>query len=142
MTNLTHYVPNLFTSIFDDLDTSSYIVRPLHGKPLQSSFKVDIKETPVAYNIKAQIPGVQKEDIHISVDGGMVTIQAQIKQHDQKSEDEKIVQSEFYYGTVSRSFQLPEDVDSTGTKANYENGVLHLHLPKKVGDTSKRIHVS
>lgn len=142
MTKLTHYVPNLFTNFFDDLNAPSYIIRPLHGKPLESSFKVDIKETPGEYNIQAQIPGVQKEDIHISVDGGMVTIQAETKQHDQKTEDEKVVQSECYYGTVSRSFQLPADVDQGKTKASYENGILKLTLPKMNGSKPHQIKVT
>ena len=141
MTKLTHYVPNLFTHFFDDLDAPGFLIKPLHGKPLNASFKVDIKETPTEFNIHAQIPGVKKEDIHISVDGGMVTIQAESKQHDQKTVDEKVVQSECYYGTVSRSFQLPADVVSDSAQAIYENGVLNLTLPKKVSSTSQRIAV-
>lgn len=142
MTKLTHYVPNLFTNIFDDFSVPSYIIKPLHGSPLQNSFKVDIKEAPGEYSIKAEIPGVKKEDIHISVDGGIVTIQAETSQHDQKKENEKVVQSECYYGTVFRSFQLPVEIDQGNTKANYENGVLKLVLPKKNGSKPHQIKVS
>ena len=142
MTKLTHYAPSLFTNFFDDLTTPSYIIRPLHGQPLDSNFKVDIKENKQGFDIKAQIPGVKKEDIHISVDGPMVTIEAEVKQLDEKMEDEKVVRSECYYGSSSRSFQLSAEVDSTKTQAHYENGILHVHLPKKSGNGQKKITVT
>jgi HSP20 family protein len=142
MTKLTHFAPNLFTNFFDDLATPGYIIRPLHGQPLDSNFKVDIKENKQGFNIKAQIPGVKKEDIHISVDGPMVTIDAEIKQLDEKKEDEKVVRNECYYGSISRSFQLPVEVDPTKTQAHYEKGELHIHLPKKPGNGQKKITVT
>ena len=142
MTNLTHYIPNMFNNILDDLATPGYIIKPLHGQPLDANFKVDIKESDKGFTIKAQIPGVKKEDIHISVDGSLVTIGAETKQVDQQTEDEKMVRSECYYGTVSRTFQLPVEVNQGSTKASYENGVLSLTLPKKNGGNPHQIRVS
>jgi HSP20 family protein len=142
MTKLTAYTPNVLGNLFDDFLAPSFIVRPLHGQPLESHFKVDIKENKKGFAIKAEIPGVKKEDIHISVDGSIVSIRAETKQLDQKIEDEKVVHSECYYGTVSRSFQLPAEVDEGATKASYENGVLNLHLPKKNGGNAHQIKVS
>jgi HSP20 family protein len=142
MTKLTNYVPNMFTNFLDDLASPSYIIKPLHGQPLETNFKVDIKESDKGFTIKAQVPGVKKEDIHISVDGSLVTIQAETKQVDQKTVDEKVIRSECYYGTVSRTFQLPTEVDQGATKANYENGILNLVLPKKNGGNPHQIKVS
>jgi HSP20 family protein len=142
MTKLTTYTPNVFGNLLDDFLTPGYIVRPLHGQALDSNFKVDISENKKGFSIKAEIPGAKKEDIHITVDGALVTIQAETKQIDQKTEDEKVVRSECYYGTVSRSFQLPAEVEEGSAKANYENGVLNLILPKKNGGNAHQIKVS
>jgi len=84
---------------------------------------------------------VSKEDLHITVDGSTVTIAAEVKQHDEQTKDEKIVRSERYFGSVSRSFQLPVDVDQDDAKATYENGVLKLTLPKKINVMGKRVAV-
>ena len=91
--------------------------------------------------MSAEIPGVKKEDIHITVDGGTVSITAEVRQSDEQKQDEKLVRSERYYGSVSRSFQLPVDIDQAQTKASYENGVLTLSLPKKSNAGSQRIQV-
>ena len=143
MTKLTHYAPNLYTNFFDDLTTPSYIIRPLHGQPLDSNFKVDIKESPKSFELQAQIPGLNKEDIHVSIDGGMVTIQAERKESSEsKSADERVIRSECYYGSIARSFQMPAEIDRNQTKANYENGILSLVLPKKNGGKSHEIQIN
>lgn len=142
MSHLTRFSSNTLNDLFGQMGSPAYFIRPLHGESLPTDFKVDINENKHSFNIKAQIPGVKKEDINISVDGPLVTIQAHIKQLDEKTEDDKVVRSECYYGTTSRSFQLPVEVDASGTKASYENGVLQLQLPKKVGGSVKQIKVT
>lgn len=84
---------------------------------------------------------MSKDDLRVTVDGSTVTIATEIKQHDEQTKDEKIVRSERYFGSVSRSFQLPVDVDKDTANASYENGVLELTLPKKLNVTGKRIEV-
>jgi HSP20 family protein len=113
-----------------------FYVRPLHGDPLPTpaQIKVDVKEGETAYTVHAEVPGVAKEDIHVSVDGNMVTLRAEVKQHDEtKGDNDKPLRSERYFGAVSRSFQLPTDVDHYEARAKYDNGVLTLTLPKKAG---------
>ena len=122
-------------SLFDDLfrDVApSYFVRPLHGDPLPSpaQIKLDVRETDSAYTVHAEIPGVSKEDIHVTLDGNVVTLSAEVKQHDSQ-QGEKVLRSERYFGAVSRSFQLPQDIDQQASKAKFENGVLSLTLAKK-----------
>lgn len=123
---------NLFDEFFRDVAPGFY-VKPLHGDPLPSpaQIKVDVKENDNAYIVNAEVPGVSKEDIHVSLDGNVVTLRAEVKQQDSTGKDEKVLRSERYFGAVSRSFQLPVDLDQTQAKAKYDNGVLTLTLPKK-----------
>ena len=120
----------LFDDLFRDV-APGFFVKPLHGDPLPAQIKVDVRETPQAYTLHAEMPGVVKEDIHVQVDGNVVTLRAEVKQHDTQTEGEKVLRSERYYGSVARSFQLPQDIDNATSKAKYDNGVLVLTLPKK-----------
>ena len=123
----------LLNDFFRDIAPAFY-VRPLHGDPLPSAaqIKVDVKENKDGYTVHAEIPGVPKEDIHVSLDGNLVTLEAEVKQQDSTSENETVLRSERYFGAVSRSFQLPQDIDQTQAKAKFDNGVLTLLLPKKL----------
>lgn len=133
---------NLLDDFFRDVAPGFY-VKPLHGDPLPGpeQIKIDVKETDKAYTVHAEVPGVAKEDIHVSLDGNMVTLQAEVKQQDQQTKDEKVLRSERYFGSVARSFQLPQDVDQSQAKAKYENGVLTLTLPKKTGGNAQRLAI-
>ena len=133
---------SLFDDFFKDLSPGFYI-KPLHGDPLPSptQIKVDVKETDQGYTVQAEVPGVAKEDIQVSVDGNVVTLSAEVKQSDTQASDEKLLRSERYYGSVSRSFQLPADIDRDTAKAKYDNGVLTLTLPKKKSGASQRLAI-
>ena len=130
----------LFDDFFRDL-SPGFLVRPLHGDALPQSIKVDVKESGDGYTVLADIPGVSKEDIHVHIEGSTVTVSAEVKQEDKQTSDEKMLRSERYYGAVSRSFQLPVDVDQSKAKARYDNGVLTLTLPKKASQSSQRLRV-
>lgn len=129
----------LFDDFFRDVAPGFYI-KPLHGDglPAPSQIKVDVKETGDGYTVHAEIPGVPKEDIHVAIEGNVVTLRAEIKQQDSTNPDEKVLRSERYYGAVSRSFQLAMDIDQTQSKAKYDNGVLTLTLPKKLTSTGSQ----
>lgn len=127
---------------FDDL-FKGFMVRPVfQGMPTITQFKLDVSEDDKAYTIKAEIPGVKKEDIKISVDGNVVSISAEVKKESEQKEGKKVVHSERYYGQVARSFTLASDVDEAGAKATYTDGVLEAVLPKKQGVAAKQITVS
>lgn len=132
----------LFDDLFRDI-APGFFVRPLHGDPLPTAaqIKIDVSETDGAYTVLAEVPGVGKEDINVSIDGSVVTLRAEIKQQDRQSEGEKVLRTERYYGAVSRSFQLPQDIDQTAAKAKYDNGVLTLTLPKKQASGSQRLTI-
>jgi HSP20 family protein len=102
---------NLSNDFFGDRGSLGYFVSPLHVKSLTSNFKVDINDSEKAYVFYADLPSVSKDDLHENVDVSTVTIAAEIKQYDEKTKDEKVVKSERYFGSVSRCFQLPVDVD-------------------------------
>ena len=130
----------LFDDFFKDVAPGFY-VKPLHGDPLPAQIKIDVTETPAAYTVLAELPGVPKEDIHVTVDGNVVTLRAEVKQQDRQQDGEKLLRSERYYGAVSRSFQMPVDIDDAAAKAKCENGVLQLTLPKKAVVAGQRLTI-
>lgn len=131
---------SLFDELFKDF-APGYFIKPLHGDSMPAQIKVDLKESDNGYTVNAEIPGVSKDEIHVGIDGNVVTLRAEVKQEDSKTEGEKVLRSERYYGAVSRSFQLPVDIDAAQARAKYESGVLTLSLPKKTGQSSKRLTV-
>ena len=131
---------NLFDDFFKDVAPGFY-VKPLHGDPLPAQIKVDVSETPEAFTVLAELPGVPKEDIHVTVEGNVVTLRAEIKQEDRQTDGEKVLRNERFYGAVSRSFQLPVDIDDSAAKAKCENGVLQLTLPKKATVAGQRLTI-
>ena len=127
---------NFFDDFFRDVAPGFYI-KPLHGDSLPSpeKIKVDVKEDDKAYTVNAEVPGVKKEDIHVSIDGNIVTLSSEVKQENKTGGNgDKMLRSERYYGAISRSFQLPQEVDDKQSKAKYDNGVLTLTLPKKAAN--------
>ncbi len=130
----------LFDDFFRDV-APGFFVKPLHGDPLPAQIKVDIKEVEGGYSVQAELPGVAKDDIHISIDGPVLSLRAEVKQHDQQTEGGRVLRSERYYGAVSRSFQLPADIDESKAKAKYDNGVLHLILPRKAAGSAQRLAI-
>lgn len=132
----------LFDELFKDV-APGFFIKPLHGDPLPaaSQIRIDVNENDKEFVVQAEMPGVPKEDIHVSIDGNTVTLQAEVKQHDKQTEGERVLRSERYFGSVSRSFQLPVDIDEAAAKAKYENGVLQLTLPKKISRTPQKLVV-
>ncbi|MDT4331844.1 Hsp20/alpha crystallin family protein [Methylomonas sp. MED-D] len=130
----------LFDELFRDI-SPGYLVRPLHGDPLPSQIKVDIKENPNEFIVEAELAGASKDNIHVRIEGNVVGISADISQIDSQSNEDKLLRSERYYGQVSRSFQLPVDIDQTASKAKYDNGVLTLTLVKSKAKSGQRLTV-
>ena len=129
-----NHLTSLRTSLFDDLMRDfapGYLVRPLHGDPLPQQIKIDVKEDAEKFVVHAELPGVARDDIHVQIEGPVVQLTAEVRQHDQKNEDERVLRSERYYGSVARSIRLPVEVDEGQALAKYDNGVLTLTLPKK-----------
>ena len=101
---------------------------------------VDISETDGEYLIKAELPEVKKEDVKVTVEEGVLTIQGERRQ-EKEEKGKRYHRVERSYGSFVRSFTLPESVDEGGVKAEYKEGVLHLHLPKSEKVKPKAIDV-
>jgi len=137
MANVTRYDP------FGDLDDmfKGFMLRPVRFDQQMPQIKMDVKENDGAYVVRADIPGVKKEDITVNIDGNMVSISAEVKKEKEEKKDERVVRSERYQGVVSRAFTLDQDVDEKAASAKYADGVLELTLPKKTGARQSKIAV-
>ena len=145
MSNMTRYdpfsmegVPDLFQGLF----------RPLRGvigsdeAQQASGVRLDVTENDSAYVVQAELPGVDKKDIDVKIDGNMVSIAAKTERDSELKEGERVVRRERYAGAVSRSFTLATEIDDASASAQYKDGVLTLTLPKKAAATSKRIEIN
>jgi HSP20 family protein len=106
----------------------------------EMDIRVDVTEAEKEYKVKAEIPGVRKEDIDVQIDGNVVTVSAEVKK-DKEDKNERFVRQERFYGSASRTFTLGSAVDEKAAVAKYDNGVLELRLPKKEDGAVKRIAV-
>jgi len=140
MANITRWDP------FEDIDDlfKGFLLRPMRvegGAESQMRIKMDVKEDDKSYVVHAEVPGVRKEDIQVSIDGNQVSISAEVKREKEDKQGEKVLRTERYYGRVYRAFSLAQDVDQEGARAKYDNGVLELTLPKKAASAQKRLTV-
>ncbi|MEZ5628005.1 Hsp20/alpha crystallin family protein [Denitromonas sp.] len=137
MSNITRHDP------FEDF-FRGFFVRPVEyggGTAEAPQMRVDVKESPEGYAVHAELPGVTKEDIHVHIDGPVVSITAERKQQSEQKDGERVLRTERYYGKVSRSFQLGQDVDESRAAAKFVDGVLELTLPKKAAVQAKRLTI-
>jgi HSP20 family protein len=140
MANITRYDP--FEDLFKDFGKGFWVKPFAMPAETELTMKIDVSEDDKAFSVKADIPGVKKEDIQVDVDEDHVSVRAEVKQEKEEKKGEKVVYSERSYGMVSRSFSLPAAVDAKGAKAEYKDGVLSLTLPKKSNGSAKRIAIS
>lgn len=145
MNNLTRFNPFKRLTSFDpfwDMDDmfSKPMLRPFlrEGMAMEPQIKMHVKEVNGDYRVKAEIPGVTKDDIHVTIDGNQVSISAEVKQEKEEKEGERVLCSERSYGMASRTFSLADEVDQSKVQAKYNNGVLELTLPKKIGASSRK----
>ena len=112
------------------------------NEPPALKMRVDVTENDKGYTVKADIPGVKKEDINVRIDGNLVQIDAETRsEKETKGNGDKVLRSERYYGTISRTFSLASEVDEAGVQARYADGVLTLELPKKAAPSSRKITI-
>jgi HSP20 family protein len=147
MTNLAHWDPfkeMVRLDPFRDMNDyfKGFMLRPVfQGMEAEPEIKLEISETDKAYTVKADVPGVKKEDIQVSIDGNQISIAAEVKQEKEEKEGKKVVRSERYYGRQFRSFTLAHDVDEGKSEAEYKDGVLTMVLPKKAGTETKKLTI-
>ena len=126
----------------DDLFRGLF-VRPVdYGTQSEApAMKIDVREQESGYLVHAEIPGVKKEDIHVAVDGPVVSISAERRDEKDVRESERLLRSERHVGKISRSFQLAQEIDEAHVTARYAEGVLELSLPKKVAAQARKITI-
>jgi HSP20 family protein len=139
MANILRYNPSDET--FDDL-FRGFFMRPVRVEGAHDvQIKLDVSEDSKAYTVHAEIPGVKKEDISVTIDGGQVAISAEVKSQKEVKEGERVIRSERTYGKVSRSFALAQEVDESTAEAKYNDGILTLTLPKLTTARSKSLTI-
>ena len=141
MASITRYDP--FNDLVDDI-FKGFLVRPVavegNRGDVLPRVKVDVAEQNGAYKVTAELPGVKKDDIHVSIDGPQVTLEAEVKQ-EKDTKDERVLHTERVFGKVTRSFTLPQEVDEAKAEAKFRDGVLELTLPKKQAAARKQISI-
>ncbi len=111
------------------------------GLPVSFMPSFDVKETPDAYQFKADIPGILEADLEISLEGTRLTVAGK-REEDVTKDGERIHLSERSHGNFSRTFTLPEDVEGEKVMAELRNGVLTLMVPKRPEVRPRKINVS
>ena len=103
---------------------------------------VDVAETDTAYQVKAELPGIRKEDLDVTVDDGVLTIKAQHNDNQEQTEIGQLIRQERSYGKFVRSLNLGANVDEETIAAEYRDGVLHITLPKAKEVQPRKVEVS
>lgn len=124
-------------------DSFRALMRPwrFEAPEVAPRIKIDLAELDGSYTVKAEIPGVRKEDIDVRVDGHQVTISAELKSEKEEKKDGRILRQERQQGFASRSFTLACPVDDGKVDASYKDGILELKLPKKAEAGTRRITI-
>jgi HSP20 family protein len=140
MANVTRYDP--FGELFDDL-MKGFLVRPIaaEGGTAAPRMKLEVSEQAEAFKVLAEVPGVKKDEIQVTIDGDQVTISAEVRKEKDVKEGERVVHSERYYGKVARSFRLGYELDESKAQAKYTDGVLELVLPKKTTAAARKLTI-
>ena len=147
MANLTRFDP--FDDLarfpmlreFEDLFRAPRVRALLRDAPAQAEIRVDVTEDENAYYVKADIPGVRKEDIDVAINGNQVSITAETRREKDTRKGETELRTERYYGMQSRSFTLMHDIDEARAEAKSVDGVLTLTLPKKNAAPARKLTV-
>jgi len=148
MANITHFDPFKELARFNPFADTDEFFKGFRLRPwfrdidVEPQIKLDVAEDDKAYIVKADVPGVDKNDIHVEIDGSQVSISTEIKKEKEEKKGEVVLRSERYLGKQYRSFSLGHDIDESKAEAKYHDGVLELVLPKKSGTATKTLKVS
>lgn len=139
MGNIKRYDPFSIEPLGDMLQSMLRNMRI--GPDTELPFKVDVAESDSSFTITADLPGVKKEDINVSVDRGTVMISAKLEKTSEVKEGDRVIRQERYSGSMQRAFTLDGNIDTEKIDASFQDGVLRLVLPKKESSTQQRITV-
>jgi len=144
MANLTRFDPFSASPLDPFEDVLNGFFRPvsLLRENSHPQVKMDVRENENSYIVHAEVPGVNKEDIHVTIDGSQVSLSAEIRRENETKEGERVLRTERHYGKLSRTFVLENEIDETQSEAHYKNGVLELVLPKKAQNSAKKLTIN
>lgn len=138
---MSNYLPTVFgenlMDVFDDFDRNFFrgfgnVDHTLYGKHAQNVMKTDVKETDDGYEVDIDLPGFKKDEIHLELNNGYLTISTEKSLvRDDENKHGKMLRQERYSGMMQRSFYVGEHLTEEDIKASYESGVLHVSIPKK-----------
>ena len=142
MSTIVRYQPlaGQLDGLFDEFFRPSYLGSG-SGAVEPAPIRVDVRETPAAYTVHAELPGVKKGDISVEIEGNEVQIGAEVKRETEAKDGEKVLRTERFYGKSSRRFSLPVDIDEAKVEAKFADGVLELTLPKKAAAAGRKITI-
>ena len=137
---------NLSPGYFDNFGDvfNGFFRPPLTHQPVRKARipAVDVAETDTAYQVKAELPGIRKEDLDVTVDDGVLTIKAEHNDNQEQTENGQLIRQERSYGKFVRSLRLGATVDEETITAEYRDGVLHITLPKAKEVQPRKVEVS
>jgi len=122
-------------AFFDDF------FRPLSQTSSEKPPAIDVHESDGSYVIKADLPGIKKDDIKVSLENGVLSISAQTSQENKEEKDGKIIRQERHYGQFLRQLSVGSDVDPAAISAQFDEGVLRLELPKQREEPAQDYHI-
>ena len=138
---MSTYLPTVFgenlMDVFEDFDRNFFrgfgnVDRALYGKNAQRIMKTDVRETDDSYELDVDLPGFRKDEIHLELNNGYLTISTEKSlEKEQKGDRGTVLRQERFAGTMQRSFYVGGQVTEEDVKASFENGVLHIVLPKR-----------
>ena len=141
MLNITRFNPleDAFENLFRGVPV--WLPSPETRATAPTQFRMDVSENDKEYQVLADLPGVKKEDISITISGNQVSVSAEVKHEKDVEKGETMLRGERYFGKIQRAFALGQEVDQATAQAKYNDGVLELTLPKKLVAAAKRLQV-
>ncbi len=135
MSNLTRFNRMFGDTFFDDF------FKPLPSSATEKTPAIDVHEADGNYLVKADLPGINKDDVKVTLENGILTISAETSREDKEEKDGKIIRQERHYGQYLRQLSVGSDVDPKQISATFENGVLSLKLPKLKEEPKQDYHI-
>jgi HSP20 family protein len=141
MINITRFnaLEDAFENVFCGVPV--WLPNPETRAPALTQFRMDVTENDQEYQVLAELPGVKKEEISVTINGNEVAVSAEVKHEKDVENGETVLRAERYYGKIQRAFALGQEVDEATAQAKYNDGVLELTLPKKTVAAAKRLEV-
>lgn len=141
MLNITRFNPleEAFENIFRGVPV--WLPNPERRAPAPMPFRMDVTENDKEYRVLAELPGVKKDDISITINGHDVAVSAELKYEKDVKNGDTMLLAERCYGKIQRAFALGQDIDEATAEAKYHDGVLELRLPKKAAAAARRLAV-